>query len=278
MIDGARILVVEDDAAINKVVCSYLGKLGAVCTAAFSGTEGLMHLEGEHTFDLLITDLMLPGAPGEEVVAAARARQVPTVVLSARATVADRVDLLRLGADDYLVKPFDLEELAARCEAVLRRVGSRGVTSVGGGGGAASLRERGLGSAPDRVMGDLAASRVSDDVAGGAAFETAPPALDECLRFGLWSLDEGARTFAVAGEPVRLTRTEFDILHALMAAPRRVHTKRALSEAAGGDAAALEDKTISTHIGNLRAKLRPTGTDHYIETVWGVGFKLRDGI
>ena len=60
--------------------------------------------------------------------------------------------------------------------------------------------------------------------------------------------------------------------------PRRVHTKRALSEAAGGDAAALEDKTVSTHIGNLRAKLRPTGTDRYIETVWGVGFKLRDVI
>ncbi|MEE0583264.1 MAG: response regulator, partial [Adlercreutzia sp.] len=105
MIGGARILVVEDDAAINKVVCSYLSKLGAACTAAFSGTEGLMHLEGERSFDLLITDLMLPGAPGEEVVAAARARQMPAIVLSARATVADRVDLLRLGADDYLVKP-----------------------------------------------------------------------------------------------------------------------------------------------------------------------------
>lgn len=123
MIGGACVLVVEDDAAINKVVCSYLGKLGAECVPAFSGTEGPMHLEGERRFDLLITDLMLPGAPGEEVVAAARARHVPIIVLSARATVADRVDLLRLGADDYLVKPFDLEELAARCEAVLRRVG-----------------------------------------------------------------------------------------------------------------------------------------------------------
>ncbi len=99
MIGGACILVVEDDAAINKVVCSYLGKLGAECVPAFSGTEGLMHLEGERRFDLLIADLMLPGAPGEEVVAAARARHVPIIVLSARATVADRVDLLRLGAD-----------------------------------------------------------------------------------------------------------------------------------------------------------------------------------
>ena len=75
---------------------------------------------------------------------------------------------------------------------------------------------------------------------------------------------------------MRLTRTEFEIVRTLMAAPRRVHTKRALSFAAGGDAAALEDKTVATHIGNIRAKLRATGTDDYVETVWGVGFELRE--
>ncbi|MCG4824331.1 response regulator transcription factor [Adlercreutzia equolifaciens] len=268
----------EDDAAINKVVCSYLGKLGAECVPAFSGTEGLMHLEGERRFDLLITDLMLPGAPGEEVVAAARARHVPIIVLSARATVADRVDLLRLGADDYLVKPFDLEELAARCEVVLRRVGGGGASGAGGDGGDADFGNRTSVSASDGAAGPPAASRASGGIACGTGSDAVSQSPDECLRFGSWMLDEGARAFTVAGEPVRLTRTEFDILHALMAAPRRVHTKRALSEAAGGDAAALEDKTVSTHIGNLRAKLRPTGTDRYIETVWGVGFKLRDVI
>lgn len=153
MIGGACILVVEDDAAINKVVCSYLGKLGAECVPAFSGTEGLMHLEGERRFDLLITDLMLPGAPGEEVVAAARARHVPIIVLSARATVADRVDLLRLGADDYLVKPFDLEELAARCEVVLRRVGGGGASGAGGDGGDADFGNRTSVSASDGAAG-----------------------------------------------------------------------------------------------------------------------------
>ncbi|MEE0705398.1 MAG: response regulator transcription factor, partial [Adlercreutzia sp.] len=134
MLENLRILVVEDDEAINKVVCSYLGKRGAVCTAAFSGTEGLLRLEGG-SFDLLISDLMLPGADGEDVVARATTVGLPVIVLSARATVADRVDLLQLGADDYLVKPFDLEELGARVEAVLRRAGRRagfdGVTSSG---------------------------------------------------------------------------------------------------------------------------------------------------
>ncbi len=229
MLEGARILVVEDDAAINRVVCSYLGKMGAMCTAAFSGSEGLMHLAGGEDFHLVITDLMLPGASGEEVLAAARAAAVPVVVLSARAAVADRVDLLRLGADDYLVKPFDLEELLARCEAVLRR--------SAGFGRAGDIRGAGVGQEAD----------------------VAP------LRFGAWELDETARAFTAAGIPVRLT-----------AAPRRVHTKRALSIAAGGDAAALEDKTVATHIGNIRAKLRATGTDDYVETVWGVGFKLRE--
>ena len=237
---GARILVVEDDAAINRVVCSYLEKAGAMCTAAFSGTEGLMHLAGGATFDLIVTDLMLPGASGEEVVAAARAAGLPVVVLSARTAVADRVDLLRIGADDYLTKPFDLEELLARCEAVLRR---------------------------------SASTARSASVPSPSADAVAPP-----LRFGAWELDEAARRFAAAGIPVRLTRTEYEIVRALMAEPRRVHTKRSLSAAAAGDEVALEDKTVATHIGNVRAKLRPTGTEDYLETVWGVGFKLRDGV
>ncbi len=237
---GARILVVEDDAAINRVVCSYLEKAGAMCTAAFSGTEGLMHLAGGATFDLIVTDLMLPGASGEEVVAAASGRGIPAIVLSARTTVADRVDLLRIGADDYLTKPFDLEELLARCEAVLRRSAST-----------------------------ARAASVPSPSAGAVA----PP-----LRFGAWELDEAARRFAAAGIPVRLTRTEYEIVRALMAEPRRVHTKRSLSAVAAGDEVALEDKTVATHIGNIRAKLRPSGTEDYLETVWGVGFKLRDGV
>lgn len=237
---GARILVVEDDAAINRVVCSYLEKAGAMCTAAFSGTEGLMHLAGGATFDLIVTDLMLPGASGEEVVAAASGRGIPAIVLSARTTVADRVDLLRIGADDYLTKPFDLEELLARCEAVLRR---------------------------------SASTARSASVPSPSADAVAPP-----LRFGAWELDEAARRFAAAGIPVRLTRTEYEIVRALMAEPRRVHTKRSLSAAAAGDEVALEDKTVATHIGNIRAKLRPSGTEDYLETVWGVGFKLRDGV
>lgn len=251
----------EDDLAINKVVASYLGKFGADCTAAFSGSEGLLRLAAE-PFDLVITDLMLPGADGEEVVACCAARNLPVIVLSARATVADRVDLLRTGADDYLVKPFDLDELLARCEAVLRRRGNHG--------GAEGEREDEDSQLPAASPAEGASSAQPGATSGGNGGN------EGALSFGLWQLDPATRSFSVAGAGVYLTRTEYEIVSAFMAHPRQVHTKRGLSQAAAGSAKALEDKTVATHIGNIRAKLRDTGTENYIETVWGVGFKLRD--
>ena len=309
----ARILVVEDDRAINKVVCSYLGKMGAACTAAFSGTEGLLQLSagaasaraglpagargglpasaraglpasaraglpagaraglpagasghadspaGAAPWDLLVSDLMLPGVDGEEVVAAAVEAGVPVIVLSARASVGDRVELLRLGADDYLVKPFDLEELHARVEAVLRRAR----------GGKGSMADPGPGGAVP-VGTDLRGAGLSEATAGDTG-DTG-----DVLRYGAWELDEAGRTFCANGISVHLTPTEFAMVRALMAAPRRVQTKRNLSQAAAGDADALEDKAVATHIGNIRAKLKAAGSDDYLETVWGVGFKLRE--
>lgn len=250
----------EDDLAINKVVASYLGKFGADCTVAFSGSEGLLRLAAD-PFDLVVTDLMLPGAAGEEVVASCVARGLPVIVLSARATVADRVDLLRTGADDYLVKPFDLDELLARCEAVLRRRGRQ--MGPGGDGETAGSAAHAPKLPEESSSVRFGASSACDDNDKGL------------LRFGLWRLDMAARSFSVAGAPIYLTRTEYEIVSLLMAHPYQVHTKRSLSQAAAGSAAALEDKTVATHVGNIRAKLRGTGTESYIETVWGVGFKLR---
>ncbi len=236
---GARILVVEDDPSISDVVCSALDGAGYRCTPAYSGTEARMALERDSAFDLVICDLMLPGIPGEDVVSLVRERgSAPVLVLSAKAQVADRVALLRRGADDYLVKPFDLDELAARVEALLRRAGSFG---------------RGSGGSAD------------------ACSDGAP-----ALSFGAWRLDEAERRFEAAGAPVKLTRTEFDIVCALMRRPRKVFTKRELYRAVWNEDAAVEEKAINTHVSNIRAKLKGTGTDQYIETVWGIGFKLAE--
>lgn len=228
-----KILVIEDDEAINRSTCLYLKKAGYDCTPAFSGTEAMLLLEKPCTFDLVITDLMLPGVPGEEIVGFIHDKiGLPVVVISAKNAVSDRVELLRGGADDYLVKPFDFEELVARVEARLRK------------------------------------SAIPND---GSLQENT-----NCLCYKNWKLDKDAHSFSVGGTVISLTPTEFEIISVLMAFPNRVHTKRNLSEAIGGDAAFLEDKTVSTHVGNIRSKLRPFGADDCLETVWGIGFKLTE--
>ena len=168
---------------------------------------------------------MLPGASGEELVRAIRANSdAPVIVVSARSDAADKVALLKLGADDYLTKPFDLDELHARVAVQLRH-------AARGAGRAAGV-----------------------------------------LRFKDWTLDPEARTLAAAGEPVKLTRLEFGIVEALVRRPKKVFTKRELFEAAWHEECFVEDKAVNVHVSNIRGKLRASGTDAYIETVWGIGF------
>ncbi len=231
----ARVLVIEDDAAINDVVATRLSRDGHAVTQAFSGSEARLLLgEKNLGFDVVICDLMLPGATGEELVGLIRSRDaaMPVIVISARTTAADKIDLLRLGADDYLTKPFDLDELAARVEVQLRHRGAE----VGAG---------------------------------------------EVLRHQRWTLDPEARTLAVApgeggekGGEVSLTKIEFNILEALVRRPNRVFSKAELFELAWGEPFAGDDSTVAVHVSNIRAKLRATGTDEYVKTVWGMGFKL----
>lgn len=232
----ARVLVVEDDAAINDVVATRLKRDGHAVTQAFSGSEARLLLgEKNGAFDVVICDLMLPGVTGEELVGLIRGRDAatPIVVISARTTPADKIGLLSLGADDYLAKPFDLDELAARVEVQLRHRGA------------------------------------------------AAPAAGATLRHRRWALDTEARTLAVApgeqGEPggdVPLTKIEFNLLEALVRRPNKVFSKSELFELAWGEPFAGDDATVAVHVSNIRAKLRATGTDGYLKTVWGMGFKL----
>lgn len=234
MQDTARILVIEDDTDINDVLATSLSKAGYVCVQAYSGSEARLLLRATETgdeapYDLVITDLMLPGASGEDIVRAIREKSdAPVIVVSARTDAADKVALLELGADDYLSKPFDLDELHARIAVQLRH--------------AARSASRG----PD------------------------------ALRYKDWTLDPEARTLTAAGQPVRLTRLEYGIVEALVRRPKKVFTKRELFEAAWREECFVEDKAVNVHVSNIRGKLKASGTDGYIETVWGIGFKLAD--
>lgn len=116
-----HILVVEDDPDINRLLCRILTDGGYDVRPAFSGSEAVLWAE-QYEYDLVLLDLMLPGLTGEELIAQMRRKKtMPILVLSAKAGLEDRVNVLRLGADDFISKPFDNAEVLARVEAQLRR-------------------------------------------------------------------------------------------------------------------------------------------------------------
>lgn len=116
-----KILIVEDDPDINRLLSKIMEKQGYKTVQAFSGSEGKLQLSMEN-FDLLLLDLMLPGIIGEELIQEIRTNSnIPIIVLSAKSSLKDRVDVLNLGADDYLTKPFENEEVVARVNGALRR-------------------------------------------------------------------------------------------------------------------------------------------------------------
>lgn len=151
------IAVIDDDVHINGLLYELLTQEGYRVLRAWSGTEAL--LLQTKTPDLILLDLMLPGLQGEEVLP--RLKGIPVIVVSARAAVQDKVELLLGGAADYITKPFDTQELLARIQVQLRK--AQGPASAGAAGG--------------------------------------------CLRFGILTMDTGARLLTANGQPVRLTRT-----------------------------------------------------------------------
>ncbi|MBU3135768.1 response regulator transcription factor [Clostridium gasigenes] len=119
--ENINILVVEDDSDINNLLCKILTKEGYNVRQAYSGSEGKMCLE-HYDFHLVLLDLMLPGVTGEELIENIRAfKTMPIIVISAKAMQNIKIEVLRLGADDFIAKPFDPEEVLARIEAQLRR-------------------------------------------------------------------------------------------------------------------------------------------------------------
>ncbi len=247
MAEPLNILIIEDDPSINEIVAAHLGRAGHRCVQAYSGSEGLLQF-GAGAFDVVITDLMLPGACGEDVVRKVREQSpdLPLIVISARITPADKVALLKLGADDYLTKPFDLDELSARIEVQLRHRRSAQEQKQGGEPGDQPPRKE----------------------ANQTGRLTAP------LRYREWALNPESHEFSAAGTPLALTRTEFGILELLMGRPAKVFTKQELFEIVWGEPYAVDDSTVNVHVSNLRRKLKPTGTDDYLQTVWGLGYKL----
>ena len=121
MADCIKILIVEDDEAINGLLCDMLNKNKYVTKAAYSGTEALIYLENDE-WDMVILDLMLPGINGEDLLLKIRKhKQMPVIIISAKEGQDVKINTLKMGADDFIAKPFDIDEVCARVDANLRR-------------------------------------------------------------------------------------------------------------------------------------------------------------
>lgn len=229
-----KILIVEDENDVNRLLATILSDYKTV--SAFSGTEAVMWLS-QQKFDLVLLDLMLPGMTGEEVIADMRRQGIktPVIVISAKQEVADRVNVLRLGADDFVMKPFEIDEVLARVEAVLRRCsGSFGMTET------------------RMSSGD-----------------------NQTLTFKNLTLNHDTRQVSINSTEIMLTVKEFEILELLLRYPKKVFTRENLFTAVWGEDYFGEDNTVNVHISNLRQKLAKVDKDtEYIKTVWGIGFKM----
>ena len=223
----------DDEPHIVGVVRAYLERDGHEVRTAADGPSAL-DTAIAWSPDVVVLDVMLPGRSGFDVLRdLRRAASSPGVILlTARDEVADRVAGLELGADDYVTKPFEPRELAARVGAVLRRIG------------------------------------------GVAASAPAPEAVTEPRAYLDLLIDPAAREVRRGAEPIPLTRTEFEILDALTEQPGRVWTRAQLGERAFGESFEAYDRTIDSHVKNLRHKLgsRPDGAG-YLETARGVGYR-----
>lgn len=220
-----KILIAEDDNGINSMLQTALTREGYACVGAYSGTEALLRLQNE-TFSLVILDLMLPGLEGQEVLRQARNfTDVPVIVLSAKDALDTKVDLLTLGANDYMTKPFELPELIARVMVQLR-----------------NTRQ--------------------------------PESGNRVLSYDALSMDMDSKAFSVNGNIVPLTAQELKIMELFLRHPGKVFSKNEIYEYAWDEYYIGEDKTINVHISNIRQKLKKCAGREYIETVWGLGFKL----
>ncbi len=230
------ILIAEDDNDINQMLKELLEQHGYETVQSYAGTEALLYMQQRQPAAVIL-DLMLPGKSGEDVLREIREKYPKTVVIvaSARDEVQARVSLLRQGADDYVVKPFDTEELLARLEAVLRR---REVSPKEGNGIEKGKAGRILEYKDIRIL--------QDD----------------------FQVQAGGRELA-------LTKREYLILELLMSNPGKVFTKSNIYESVWNEEFLGEDNAVNVHISNIRQKLAKAHPgESYIRTVWGIGFKM----
>lgn len=247
-----KILIVEDDADINQILSTIMKKQGFETIQAFSGSEAKLILQMEKNwkdaFDLVLLDLMLPGVMGEELIGMIREKSdIPIIVLSAKTALESRVNALNLGADDYLIKPFEKEEVIARVNGALRRY-------------------RGMNGKREDTQDVENGNQVKPS---GSVEENSSG-----IRYKELIIYPEAREVTVCGTPISLTTHEYEILLLLVQNPGKVFSRESLYEQIWQGGYFGEDNTVNVHVSNLRKKIAVLDKQEYIKTVWGIGFKM----
>ena len=256
----ARILIVEDEEKIARFVTLELEHEGYQVEHAADGRTAV-DLALERDYDLILLDVLLPQLNGMEVLRRVRKhKDVPVIMVTARDAVMDKVAGLDAGADDYLTKPFAIEELFARIRVALKR--SEAVRTASGVGGA------GAGA------GATTADTTAMSPAGDSAQTAAAPS-PAALTVGSVALDPDRREVTVGGSSIVLTAREFDVLALLMAHAGTVLTRERIAHEALGYEYVGDTNNVDVHIAHLRAKIEDGGGARIIQTVRGVGYVCR---
>lgn len=260
----ARILIVEDEEKIARFVTLELEHEGYQVEHAADGRTAV-DLALERDYDLILLDVLLPQLNGMEVLRRIRKhKDVPVIMVTARDAVMDKVAGLDAGADDYLTKPFAIEELFARIRVALKRSEAvRAASDAAGVGGA------GAGVASGTAAGIATMSPATDTAQTAAAPSPA------ALAVGSVALDPDRREVTVGGSPIALTAREFDVLALLMTHAETVLTRERIAHEALGYEYVGDTNNVDVHIAHLRAKIEDAGGARIIQTVRGVGYVCR---
>ncbi len=256
----ARILIVEDEEKIARFVTLELEHEGYQVEHAADGRTAV-DLALERDYDLILLDVLLPQLNGMEVLRRIRKhKDVPVIMVTARDAVMDKVAGLDAGADDYLTKPFAIEELFARIRVALKR--AEAVRAASGG--------RGVGAGAGAATANAGTMPPVSDTADAPA--TPSPA---ALTVDSVALDPDRREVMVGGSPIVLTAREFDVLALLMAHAGTVLTRERIAHEALGYEYVGDTNNVDVHIAHLRAKIEDAGGARIIQTVRGVGYVCR---
>lgn len=217
------VLVIEDDKTINSLLCSIIAKSGYSADSAENGLDGLRKALSSD-YNIILMDLMLPLKTGEEILKELRkVKNTPVIIISAKSEVYNRIELFKIGADDYITKPFDIDEVMLRIQAVLRRTEAQ---------------------------------------------------TSKILCFKGMKLDTDSKRVYIGDNELNCTATEYSILEVMLKNPKTIFSKRRLYESISGDSYLNDDNTMNVHISNLRKKIAKFTAEEYIETVYGMGYRL----